>query len=267
MGRWVIKHNVEFRNNKLLCKCSVFARICVVGEGPNQDKCFYACSSGSKCGFLFWAEQPPDAEDDKAEPNNDGVEGNGSDFKQEIFPLKVDSPANEKHMIILQIFIAVQAHGEIILKLEHIRAELAAIHLEMAMFRNEVSSLHMDMSEMWADIGLSIAFLQMTLLIMCDILERVILSVISTASLPVPISEKSGGVEGPLWLERACQFISASATNIACTRLMGWKSYPPHLTPLKLKFINATTFWQLLKPTCRFPWGCGPGSGSFIVFM
>ncbi|KAF9502577.1 hypothetical protein BS47DRAFT_1370173, partial [Hydnum rufescens UP504] len=83
MGRWVIKCNVEFRNNKLLCKCSVFTRICMITEGPNQDKHFYACGSGSKCGFLFWAEQPPDAEDDEAEPNNDGVEGNGSDFEQE----------------------------------------------------------------------------------------------------------------------------------------------------------------------------------------
>ncbi|KAF9512192.1 hypothetical protein BS47DRAFT_1101431 [Hydnum rufescens UP504] len=138
MGRWVIKRNVEFRNNKPLCKCSVFARICVIAEGPNRDKRFYACGSGSKCGFLFWAEQPPDAEDDEAEPNDDGAEGNGSDFEQETshsrssghlprserlrtlrtlgtftlqFPLKADSPANEKHTIVLQIFIAVQAHA------------------------------------------------------------------------------------------------------------------------------------------------------------
>ncbi|KAF9510903.1 hypothetical protein BS47DRAFT_1364230 [Hydnum rufescens UP504] len=46
-----------------------------------QMLCF---RSGSKCGFLFWAEQPPDAEDDEAEPNDDGAEGNGSGFKQEM---------------------------------------------------------------------------------------------------------------------------------------------------------------------------------------
>ncbi|KAF9506310.1 hypothetical protein BS47DRAFT_1399594 [Hydnum rufescens UP504] len=34
--------------------------------------------------FFFGAEQPPDAEDDKAEPNDDGAEGNGSDFEQEM---------------------------------------------------------------------------------------------------------------------------------------------------------------------------------------
>ncbi|KAF9520783.1 hypothetical protein BS47DRAFT_1386962 [Hydnum rufescens UP504] len=134
----------------------------------------------------FFAEQPPDAEDDEAEPNNDGhlpcsehsehSERSGpspsnSPSKRTAWQMKntrsssksssLSKPAvrfefdsmSPSHPVATESGKGIPETSEIILKLEHIRAELAAIRLEMAMFRNEVSGLHTDMSEMRADIG------------------------------------------------------------------------------------------------------------------